>query len=360
MEPRERVMSVLAGELPDRVPLLVYSSLLPRGSFERKVRNIGVGLDIWCNVYKESMPNVVIEGRTYKEYAYTIYKTPLGKVSIVTRTGLRFQLPGGSWVVEYPVKNIEDISVLKFIVDDIIYEPDYENFKEAEETLGDDGIVTTWADYTPLMKIIIRYMGLRNYSLIYRRRPEVISDLVEVIDRKYAEMHKIIASSPAKIVRVGDNMDGVFISPNIFEKYCLPYYNKYAAFFKDAGKIVISHMDGRLKVLKEMIAKTKLDAIEAFTPPPMGDLGLKEARAAWKDKIIWINFPEAVFLWSSEEIKKFTLRLLEESAPGEKFIISITEDSPPQHFTRGVHVLASTIQKYGNLPISSSLAKETF
>jgi len=351
----ERVWTVLKGGMPDRIPWLIYSNHLPRGSFERRMRDMGLGLDVRCSVYKVYTPNVKVETRTVGDYVYTIYRTPQGEVYSKHRTGLTFQFQGqGSWMVEHPVKKTEDLKAVKFMVEDMVYEPQYEIYRQLEEELEGDGIVTAGADYTPLMKVIISYMGFKTFALTYWRHMEAIEDLMESLDRKYLEMYKIIAHSPAKIVRVGDNIDGVMISPGLFEKYLLPYYNKYADILKEKGKTVISHMDGRLKRLKELVAKTKLDAIEAFTPPPMGDLPVKEAREAWKDKVVWINFPEEVFLRTAEEIRDYTLKLLEEMAPGLGYIISITEDIHQDHFRKGIEAVTETLYRYGNLPIKTT------
>jgi len=357
MEVGERVKTVLAGGLPDRVPWLIYSNHLPRGSFERRMRDMGLGLDVRCGVYRASMPNVRIEERTQGDYIFTTYHTPEGDVSTKTRTRLKFQFPGGSWVIEHPVKEVGDIKVLEFMIKDTVYEPDYDNYRQLKEDLGDDGIVTVGSDYTPLMKTIIRYMGFKTFAIMLRRNSEVVAELVENIDIKYMEMYRIIADSPAEIVRVGDNIDSVLVSPPLFEKYCLPYYNKYADILKEKGKTVISHMDGRLRALKELIARTRLDAIEAFTPPPIGDLPLKEAREAWGSKVIWMNFPEDVFLRDPEEIRGFTLSLLKDIAPGKGFIISITEDIHPDHFRKGISVVTETLYKHGVLPIRPPLPR---
>ncbi len=352
MDVAERVYSTLKGEVADRIPWLIYSNHLPRGSFERRMRNMGLGLDVRCSVFRSYTPNVKVESKTVGDYTYVVYRTPIGEVYSKYRIGLTFQFKGqGSWIVEHPIKKVEDIGVVKFIVEDTVYEPQYEVYTQLEEELEDDGIVTVGGDYTPLMKIIVNFMGFRNFALMQMKHMDRIDELIKALDEKYVEMYSIIAKSPAKIVRIGDNIDGKMISPKLFEKYCLPYYNKYAEILKNQGKYVISHMDGRLKVLKELIAKTKLDAIEAFTPPPMGDLPVVEARKAWKDKVIWMNFPEEVFLRSREEIELYTKNLLKEMAPGFGYIISITEDTHPDHFKKGIEVVTKVIWNYGGLPI---------
>ncbi len=352
MDVAERVYLTLKGGVADKIPWLIYSNHLPRGGFERRMRNMGLGLDVRCSVYKSYTPNVKVESKTMGNYTYIVYCTPIGEVYSKYRTGLTFQFKGqGSWIVEHPIKKVEDIDIVKFIVEDTIYEPQYDIYEQIEEELEGDGIVTVGGDYTPLMKIIVNFMGFQNFALMQMKYMDKINELIDALDRKYMEMYSIIAKSPAKIVRVGDNIDGVMVSPKLFEKYCLPYYNKYAEILKRSGKYVISHMDGRLKTLKELIAKTKLDAIEAFTPPPMGDLTITEARKVWRDKVIWINFPEEVFLRSKGEIESYTKNLLREMAPGFGYIISVTEDVHPAHFKKGIEAVTRILWEYGNLPI---------
>lgn len=61
MNVAERVKAVLDGRMPDAVPMLIYSNHLPRGEFERNLRNIGLGLDVRCSVYRSYMPKVKVE-----------------------------------------------------------------------------------------------------------------------------------------------------------------------------------------------------------------------------------------------------------------------------------------------------------
>ena len=75
-----------------------------------------------------------------------------------------------------------------------------------------------------------------------------------------------------------------------------------------------------------MIAETGIDVVEAYTPPPVGELSLPEVRAAWGDKtIIWVNIPETIFWFGAEEAKRYTIDLLKSGAPGNALVLSFTE-----------------------------------
>ena len=104
----------------------------------------------------------------------------------------------------------------------------------------------------------------------------------------------------------------------------------------------------------EEIADSKLDYIEAFTPSPDTDMSLAEARKIWRGKTLWINFPSSVHLASIEIIEETTKRLLYEAAPGDRFLIGITEDVPENRWQESFCAISRAIEKHGQLPIKKT------
>ncbi|MBU7004916.1 MAG: hypothetical protein HXS50_05075, partial [Theionarchaea archaeon] len=141
MNINERVWAVLDGDMPDRLPQLTYSNFLPRGSFERRLRNMDLGLDLRCAVHKSESPNVKSETRTEGEIEVKDTITPVGTLRSRRRTNLTFQNPGGSWQVEHPVKTVEDLEVLNYIIEDASYQPEYDTYLRLESELEGDGVV---------------------------------------------------------------------------------------------------------------------------------------------------------------------------------------------------------------------------
>ncbi|MBU7004309.1 MAG: hypothetical protein HXS50_01985, partial [Theionarchaea archaeon] len=283
MNVRERVRAVLDGNMPDRIPQLIYQNFLPRGSFERELRNMGLGVDVHCSVHVTESPGVEQESREADGYEITEITTPAGKLRSRRKMNMTFQNPGGSWRVEHFVKTVEDLQVLNYMIEAEVHQPSRKDYQRLDSELEGDGIVTVGTTRTPLMYLVVHFLGYRTFSIMLHRHPEALMETVAILDRNFAEVNQIVAESPAEIVWIPDNIDEVLMSPKIFEKHCLPYYEKYTSILHRGGKKVISHMDGRLRSLKELIGSTNLDAIEAFTPPPMGNLPVSGAREAWPD-----------------------------------------------------------------------------
>jgi len=94
----------------------------------------------------------------------------------------------------------------------------------------------------------------------------------------------------------------------------------------------------------------------------VGELPLKEARAAWgEDTIIWVNFPETIFWSGAEETKRYAIELLKSDPPGHALVIGFTEmglwgatdDKTEQAFKAGTMAIMEAIEEHGNCPIKA-------
>jgi hypothetical protein len=363
---RENVMAVFHHEKPDRIPWFTYDipyPMLPRGSWERELRNMGMGIIVLTgfhptgDIYSKEMRNVEVELRPVEENGRsmltTIYHTPVGTIS--KKEDLHIS-PPNPWIVEYPIKRIQDYEVAEFIIRNTIYNPNYDSFAWIDKHVGDDGFVRAHTTYSPYQNLLIKYMGVERLAFDLHEHTAEVEHLLKTLEVKYYELVNIIANSPAEIVGIDGNITGTITSPNLFEKYIIPIYRNASDILHKKNKVVQVHMDGMLKSLKDLIPESGLDVIEAFTPPPLGDLSVSEARAAWGDKmIIEANFPESICTWQVNDIKKYTMNLLNDIAPGDGFILSVTEDIPYREpndlLEKCLRAVTEIIAEHGKYPI---------
>ncbi|MEM2294146.1 MAG: uroporphyrinogen decarboxylase family protein [Nitrososphaerota archaeon] len=362
---RENVMAVFHHEPPERIPWLTYDipyPMLPRGSWERELRNMGLGIIglmgfYPCgDVYVVEMPNVEIEQRISvrgkRKITTTIYHTPIG--SIIKKEDLSIG-PPNPWIIEYPFKGPSDYDIIKFIIEDMEYTPNYESFLWIDKHVGDDGYVRAGCR-SPFQSLLLDWMGYKTLFIELHKNRREIEKILNVMEKKYFELIKIFADSPVEVISIDGNINGRVTNPKLFERYLLPVYKKASDILHSKGKIVSAHMDGALKCLKDLIPKTGLDVVEAFTPPPLGDLPLSEAREEWGEKIIIsANFPETVCLNGVEAIKQYTLEILKTVAPGDAFMLTVTEDIPYKEPNDLLEISLRTITKimyeYGRYPV---------
>ena len=352
MSVRERVKSVLHGKMPDRVPFTVYAGDIPIGESERKLRNAGLGLYKRVAIYKTCGHEVKVCTEEWLEAGRKFIRrsmhTPVGKVDEIWRAGGGF---GSKLRSQFYIKKPEDYKVIEFMVRNTSYTPDYETFLEIEKDMGDDGYVAGNLPYTPMQSMIIELMGPEQFAIDFYEHPDLVNSLYEAMVEEHRKLYLLAAESPAEVIWYGDNITSDIIGLERFEKYCVNCYNELASHLHQRGKLLAVHMDGRLNHLKHAIADSDVDIVEAFTPPPEGDLTIGEARKLWKGKILWINFPTSFHLKDREQIKAYTLEILHQAAPGDRFLISNTENLTPGYWPGFMDTVSKVIDENGKLPL---------
>ena len=111
------------------------------------------------------------------------------------------------------------------------------------------------------------------------------------------------------------------------------------------------HLDADNKLWAKEVGDSGLDWIEAFTPAPDTDMTVAEARKMWHGKVLFINFPSSVHLEKASVIEETTKQILKEAAPGDRFIVGITENVPENRWRESFYTILKTINRYGKLPI---------
>jgi uroporphyrinogen-III decarboxylase len=186
--------------------------------------------------------------------------------------------------------------------------------------------------------------GLERFAIDYYEHRECIDSLYEVMVQRYDELYELAAGAPVEILQSADNITSDVVGVERFQKYCMPCYERHQRSLAGTGKHLAVHLDGRLRALKDAIAAAPFDIVEAFTPAPVGDVTVAEARAAWPNKALWLNFTSSMHLQPEEAIAAHTRQLIEEAGTKRGFAIGVTEDIPAQHCARSLRAIARGIR----------------
>jgi hypothetical protein len=227
------------------------------------------------------------------------------------------------------IKEPEDYAVVRYMVEHTEYVADSFPIEQAIDWLGEEGVVLCALPHSPMQMLMIDWVGSQGGRFYYHHQdyPDLVEGLYQALCKCREPLYEIAARSPAEIVMCGDNVDGVLVTPKLFETYFMPVYQVQADVLHRAGKLMAVHMDGRLNALKELIARTPIDIVEAFHPPPMGDLSLSEALALWRDKAIWVGFPGSVYALGPQATAQYALELLGETMPCERLVIEMSTEN---------------------------------
>jgi hypothetical protein len=348
--------------MPERVPWTIYSNLLPQGEAERKFRSQGLALIYpfqTHSVQSFETPDVEVAQKTVLHEGRSAlrihYRTPVGELTEVRRSDYASGMAGyvADWRLEFMIKKPGDYEVLEFIIRNQVFRLGDEAVLQAQEEIGDDGVVIFRVNRVPFQRLWIEYTGLERLCLDLNDYPELVERVMEAMIEKDVEMWQRVAASPFELVQCPDNITADITGPALFERFFIPFYEELYQVMHAADKPLFVHIDGSAANLADAVGKLPEDMIvEALTPPPTGDLSMAQARAAWKDRPIWINFPSSVFLSSATEIEAAMEEILRQAAPGDGFLLGITENMPGTRWREGLSIIGQVLDRHGKCPIT--------
>jgi len=351
----ERIEAVFEGKFVDTVPFALKGWRIPKCEMERTLLKEGMCIIGSSSVYKSVSPNIKTETQTFNKdgavYQKTTIKTPKGDLSSLTKRVPSAKTESTAWRMEMMFKSPKDYDAVEFMIRDRRYSPNYEPFLKAQEQSGGKVFFKSSIPGSPLHTIMYSIMGLETFSIEWAERRERVIALHETMTENQRETYSIVAKSPAKVIQSGGNYAPEVLGKERFVDYVLPHWEEITGILHEGGKLVGCHLDANNKLWAKEVGDSGLDWIEAFTPAPDTDLTVAEAREMWPGKVLFINFPSSVHLEKASVIEETTKQILKEAAPGDRFIVGITENVPENRWRESFYTILKTINKFGKLPI---------
>ena len=346
LTPGQRVEKVLRGGRADVVPFTIYEYKIPQCAAERAMRNRGLCIVDRRSVFRTHRPHVTVKQTTSREdgktLVRTVHETPVGTVSTLHE-------PAGftSWTHERMFKSPDDYRTLLFLIRDERYEPAYEDFARAQRDFAGDAISRAGFGLEPMQMLISSNMvGMQDFCIQWMDNRDELLKLYEALVENRRKVYPIVAQSPALHANYGGNVVPEVTGLENFQEYYVPHYNEAAEVMHRHGKLIGCHFDANCRLLAEAIGGTDLDYIEAFTPSPDTDMTLAEAREAWPEKVIWINFPSSVHLKDDEQVEAFTVDMLNELESIDGILFGITEDIPEDRWRHSCTAIMDGLERH--------------
>lgn len=345
MTARERIMAVLTGEEPDKIPVCTYTIIRTgsQGGWMRRLVKRGMGIiafapthkpaflhPLWVNPHLEDVKYIQIHYREkgLSKYRHT-FETPVGSITgvmMVNPFAVPLMLEAQQ---ECFVKEPADWRVVNYIFKGMLDKlaPNYEAFERAEDEVGDTGLSYAFMGKTPYQRAWVELASPERAIIDFHEQPEELQEYIEIQKQLHTRMAEIAAESPAKFIDIAENITDM-ISPKLYREYCMPIYEIYSKILEGTGKVLGTHMDGRIGSLKKEVAEAAFKVVESYTVPPAGDISLTEAKAIWPDKIIFMNTAPHLALAEPQEVRKGYEALAQEWGSKKGLLLENSEEVP--------------------------------
>jgi len=339
MTHRENLLAVLDGKTPERTVLSLFDWNMERaitpGDLAARIASPdwsllldrGLLISHHCEILEAIEHGVENTTESKLEHGENICimrkKTPVGELCKVTRNG---------WHAEDWIKEPEDYLVWKWIVENTEILPRYERYAEAEDVLGDHGVITVtgsgnWTHRTPAMKINVDIAGTQQFCMDVAMEVPELFELYEVLKKQFLQEQHMIAAGPGKYVKWLENLTISMLGPDRYEDLLMSVYREAVPILESAGKRVFVHYDGALRCIADQIAAAPFHGIDSLTEPIEGDMTYDECRAAWPDLTFWGNINVDLYAQSAQTLREAVIEK-RHRAGKHAFAFEISEDLP--------------------------------
>jgi hypothetical protein len=309
--------------------------------------------------YRAELGGVEREARKEGNTTSVTYHTPIGSVSCKITYTEEMKRAGVSisWITEHVIKKPEDYKIVGYIYKNMKVIPDYENYLNFQRQVGDKGFAAArgMAAAGPMQQIMRDFLDATQFYLEMYDHPREMRQLSEDMEPYYDKLFRVLVDSPAEVVFHGSNFDEMITYPPFFRDHIMPYLQKLADRLHDRGKLLICHCDGENRGLLDLIAESGIDIAEAICPQPMTKVTISEVKQAFKGKVtIFGGIPSVALLeecMPEEQFEKFMKNLFSEIAPGDRFILGVSDTTPPDAKFERLFRITEMVREWGRLPM---------
>ena len=344
---RNRLNQALSGKKITKPVYVVYDwFVINREINWQGLFDLGLGQINHANLYEIEYPHLRIE-ESFSDDSNRKRKD----VRWITDIGELHEWSVNGWVQEYLIKSPNDYRIMKRALQDVRFTPTNKYFDESEKALGDSGITIghfgQFEDVgyrrTPFQVIQIDFAGLEQFSInIAMELPELM-DLLEQMNEQLLEAFRCAVKTRASDIKLWENLSIETIGPDLFRKYHVPLYDKITKILDGSGKRLQVHYDGKLQLIADDIGRLDFDGIDSLTPPPEGDMSVKQARQRWPEKFFWMHPSLSLDSLPDAEVENYILQMVREAK--SRFCLQLSEEVPP-NWKRTIPLILETLDKY--------------
>ena len=176
-----------------------------------------------------------------------------------------------TWITEYLIKRDEDIYLIKKYIP--VPQLDLEPINKLYDKIGDKGILRgfVWGDQASCWQHAGCLIDVTDLILSTFDKPDWVHELLSILLDKKLQFVESMKGAKFDLIETGGGLgSSTVISPDIHEKFCLPYDRKLHDALHNAGFKITYHTCGGTNGIEELIVQNGTDASETLAPPSIG------------------------------------------------------------------------------------------
>jgi uroporphyrinogen decarboxylase len=219
-------------------------------------------------------------------------------------------------------------------------------FRRVKELMGDQGLVGIY---------VTNSCALTNEQVFYHYydHPELherwAAERVELAERRFERIMSMEVKPD--FVCVGGSGTLVFQTEEIFRQIAFPAVKRIIELATEAGMPTHLHSCGPERELVRIMAEeTDLTVIDPLEPPPMGDCDLAELKRLYGDRIVLkgnLHTTDVMLKGSPDEVVNASKRAIDDAAEGGRFVLSTGDQCGRDTPDENIRAMIETARSYG-------------
>jgi hypothetical protein len=327
---------------------------LPRSKDDFKFR--GLGLDNHPDYpYRVELKDFPVRFEHDEEDLKTWIETPAGEVFTHIRQSREMLKDGISlpFVLSYPIRSEKDFEAVAQVFEHLEVVPTPERYRAFKERMGDQGVGVANGLHvaSPIHFMLHDLIAMDNFYYLYTDSRDKMYELAERMEGFVMKALDAVLSCDCEAFLWGSNYDQNTTYPAFFTQEIKPWLDKVGARARAGGKMSVSHTDGENKELLGVYRQTDFQIAESVCTAPMTKYTLKEFRDGCGDKITtWGGIPAVALLeetMSEGEFTSFLDRVFGELGNGERLILGVSDNVPPEASLARMEEISRRIERFG-------------
>ena len=376
MTSRERLLTVLRGEIPDCVPVAPdFSNMIPARLTGKPFWDLYLYNDppIWeafIDCAKHFNIDAVMDAYFPLEFPNASSSEPPWEKFIVYRDASRIvtqasYVDGGKRVwqdhvavyyVADPPSGWVDPQKINLPLIPERWEPiegikpvdtGPEGLKRVKQLMGDQGLVGVWGG--AWTGVGGNAEGIYDYYDHPEKHEQWARERMEQADRRFQQIMQMAVKPD--FLCVGGSGTLVFSTVDMIRKISLPSVFHVIEMAAAAGLPTHVHSCGPEKdLVKIMAEESKLSVIDPLEIPPMGDCDLAELKRLYGHKIVLkgnLHTTEVMLRGSPADVIAASKRAIDDAAAGGRFILSTGDQCGRDTPDENLRVMVETARTYG-------------
>ena len=251
---------------------------------------------------------------------------------------------GGGCVVDEPLPPVETLEEAQDRLDETVRAYTAEKMEILRKAR--ERVPTRFVASAPGLFMVDEYIALRGREqamVDFLERPGFVHAVLEMQVEAGIQRAERLLQTGIDALYVGDPSSSV-IGPRLFEKFCLPGFQRFCQHFEGTDVLMYMHVCGNSNPILEMLGDTGVHAIEPLDP--LGGVSVADAKRRVGDKVALMGGVNTLTLCQGTpgEVRAEAIQKYREGGP-HGYILAAGDMVPPQTSLENLRALVDVATK---------------